>query len=224
MSGPLRILLADDHVLFRKGVRAVLASRPDLEVVGEANDGVEAIALARSTRPDVVLMDVAMPNCDGLNAARQIRHELPQTKIVILTVSEKDDDVFEALKCGAQGYLIKDLKARQLFDTLDSIARGEASFSGVIAAKILQEFRQPTPAPDPETETIDPLTDKDIRMLDLVVNGYSNKEIATTLALSESTVKNYLRAILEKLHLRNRTQAAVYAVCQGLVERPKFMP
>ena len=222
MTKPLRILLADDHVLFRKGVRTVLASRPEVDVVGEANDGVEAIALARLTRPDVILMDVAMPHCDGLHAARQIMRDLPETKIVMLTVSEEDNDVFEALKSGAQGYLIKDLKARQLFDTLDSIARGEVSFSGVIASKILQEFRQPTPGAGPATEAVDPLTDKDIEMLELVVNGYSNKEIAETLALSESTVKNYLRTILEKLHLRNRTQAAVYAVCQGLVERPNF--
>lgn len=220
MKEPLRILLVDDHVLFRKGVATVLASRPDIRVVGEASDGSEAIARAQHTKPDIILMDVTMPNCDGLEATRHIKRELPDTKIIILTVSENSSDVFEALRCGAQGYLIKNLKPRQLFDTLESVARGEASFSGVIASKILQEFQQQAQEPVPEPEVTDPLTVREIQMLELVVNGYSNKEIGESLALAESTVKNSLRVILEKLHLRNRTQAAVYALCQGLVSPP----
>ncbi len=219
MKEPLRILLVDDHVLFRKGVASVLASRPDVQVVGEASDGLEAIARAQHTRPDIILMDVAMPNCDGLEATREIKRHLPDTKVIILTVSENSNDVFEALKCGAQGYLIKNLKPRQLFDTLETVARGEASFSGVIASKILREFQKQGSESTPDAD-VECLTEREIQMLQLVVNGYSNKEIGEALALAESTVKNGLRVILEKLHLRNRTQAAVYAVCQGLVPSP----
>lgn len=219
MKEPLRILLVDDHVLFRKGVASVLASRPDIQVVGEANDGLEAIARAQHTHPDIILMDVTMPNCDGLEATREIKRLLPDTKVIVLTVSDNSRDVFEALKCGAQGYLIKNLKPRQLFDTLESVARGEASFSGVIASKILREFQQQGQESAPERD-IERLTAREIQLLQLVAQGYSNKEIGEALALAESTVKNSLRVILEKLHLRNRTQAAVFAVCQGLVHPP----
>jgi DNA-binding NarL/FixJ family response regulator len=217
MSEPLRVLLVDDHVLFRKGVAAALAPHPDIEVVGEAGDGLEAIALARQAMPDVVLMDIAMPRCDGLQATRLIKREIPHVKIVILTVSDDDQDLFEAIKCGAQGYLIKDLKARQLYDALRVIARGEAPLSGLLAAKILQEFQQPTAPLAQAPEVEGPLTAREIEVLELVVEGRSNSEIAAALVISESTVKNHLRNILEKLHLRNRIQAAVYAVRQGLV-------
>jgi DNA-binding NarL/FixJ family response regulator len=218
MSEPLRVLLVDDHVLFRKGVAAALAPHPDIEVVGEAGDGLEAIALARQAMPDVVLMDIAMPRCDGLQATRLIKREIPHVKIVILTVSDDDQDLFEAIKCGAQGYLIKDLKARQLYDALRVIARGEAPLSGLLAAKILQEFQQPTAPLAQAPEVVGPLTAREIEVLELVVEGRSNSEIAAALVISESTVKNHLRNILEKLHLRNRIQAAVYAVRQGLVQ------
>ena len=220
MNEPLRILLVDDHVLFRKGEEAVLASRPDMEVVGEAGDGLEAIALARETMPDIILMDIAMPRCNGLEATRQIKREMPYVKVVMVTVSDDDRDLFEAIKCGAQGYLIKDLKARQLFDVLEGTARGEASFSGAIAAKILQEFRRPAESTVQESAIAELLTAREIQILELVVQGRSNKEISETLVIAESTVKNHLRNILDKLHLRNRIQAAVYAVRQGLVEEP----
>jgi two-component system nitrate/nitrite response regulator NarL len=220
MSKPLRVLLVDDHILFRRGVQAVLATRPDMEVVGEASDGLEAVAMARQTVPDVVLMDIKMPRCDGLEATRVIKQEMPHVKVFMLTVSERDEDLFEAIKSGAQGYLIKDLKAHQLFDALEGVARGEAAFSGMIAARILKEFERTGKGTGEGLLGTEPLTGREIEVLQLVAEGKSNQEIAESLVISESTVKNHTRNILGKLHLRNRIQAAVYAVRQGLVEEP----
>jgi DNA-binding NarL/FixJ family response regulator len=217
----LRILLVDDHVLFRKGVAALLARRPEMEVVGEASDGLEAIIAAREVVPDVILMDIHMPKCDGLEATRMIKRELPHVKIVILTVSDDEQNLFEAIKSGAQGYLLKDLEPTRLYDLLESISRGEAPLSGVLAAKILKEFARPsTEDPAPAPEIIDELTTRETEILQLVVDGKTNKEIATSLYIAENTVKIHLRNILEKLHLQNRIQAAVYAVRQGLVNEP----
>jgi len=215
----LRILLVDDHVLFRKGVAALLASRQDLQVVGEAGDGLEAITVARDTLPDVILMDIGMPKCDGLEATRRIKREMPHVKIVMLTVSDDDQHLFEAIKSGAQGYLLKDLEPYQLHDMLENISKGGAPLSGSIAAKILDEFTRPDPGSAQVPEIRDDLTSREIDILRLVVEGKTNKEIASTLIISENTVKIHLRNILEKLHLRNRIQAAVYAVRQGLVDK-----
>jgi len=220
MSEPLRVLLVDDHILFRRGVQAVLAARSDMEVVGEAGNGLGAVALARETMPDVILMDIAMPGCDGLEATRRIKREMPYVKVFMLTVSEDSEDLFEAIKSGAQGYLTKDLKAHQLFDALEGVARGEAAFSGVIAAKILREFEKTGRGTGEGLVATEPLTERETEVLRLVVEGKSNQEIAQSLVISESTVKNHLRNILGKLHLQNRIQAAVYAVRQGLVEDP----
>lgn len=219
MINMLRILLVDDHVLFRKGVAALLASRKDIQVVGEAGDGFEAIATARETLPDIVLMDIGMPNCDGLEATRRIKREMPHTKIVMLTVSDDDQHLFEAIKSGAQGYLLKDLEPYQLYDLLESISRGEAPLSGAIAAKILKEFTRPNPGSAQQEEVIDELTARETNVLQLVSEGMTNKEIASSLFISENTVKIHLRNILEKLHLQNRIQVAVYAVRQGLVDK-----
>lgn len=213
-----RLLLVDDHVLFRKGVAALLAGRQEIEVVGEAGDGLEAITAARETLPDVILMDIGMPNCNGLDATRRIKREMPHVKIVILTVSDDDQNLFEAIKSGAQGYLLKDLEPYQLYDLLESIERGEAPLSGAIATKILKEFSQPNQDNAQELEVIDELTAREISTLQLVSEGKTNKEIASILFISENTVKIHLRNILEKLHLKNRIQAAVYAVRQGLVD------
>jgi DNA-binding NarL/FixJ family response regulator len=220
MNDPLRVLLVDDHILFRTGVKAVLSGRSGIEVVGEAGDGLEAVTVARETMPDVILMDITMPGCDGLEATRRIKREMPYVKVFMLTVSDDDENLFEAIKSGAQGYLIKDVKGQQLFDALEGVARGEAAFSGMIAAKILREFRKPGTDGDDGFEIAEPLTERERDVLQLLVEGKSNQEIAQSLILSESTVKNHLRNILGKLHLRNRIQAAVYAVRQGLVEDP----
>jgi two-component system nitrate/nitrite response regulator NarL len=214
----LRILLVDDHVLFRKGIAALLASHENVEVVGEAGDGFEAIAKARDLLPDMILMDIVMPECNGLEATRRIKREMPHTKIVMLTVSEDGQHLFEAIKSGAQGYLLKNLEPYQLYDMLESVARGEAPLSGAIAAKILEEFNRSNQGSGQELDIVDELTSREIDVLELVAAGMSNKEIASTLVISENTVKTHLRNILEKLHLQNRIQAAVYAVRQGLVD------
>jgi len=217
---PLRILLVDDHVLFRKGVAALLAARQEMDVVvvGEASDGLEAIAQARETVPDVILMDIHMPECDGLEAVRVIKREMPHVHIIMLTVSDDDQDLFTAIKNGAEGYLLKNLEPYQLFDMLEGVRRGEAPISGTLAAKILQEFRQPDQSLVPKPEAREALTPREIEVLERVVEGATNKEIAEALVITENTVKIHLHNILEKLHLQNRIQAAVYAVREGLVD------
>ena len=215
---PLRILLVDDHVLFRKGVESLLAPRQDVEVVGEAGDGLEAIAQARETVPDVILMDIHMPQCDGLEAVRIIKREMPHVHIIMLTVSDDNRDLFAAIKNGAEGYLLKNLEPYQLFDMLEGVRRGEAPISGTLAAKILQEFRQPDQSLAQKPEARDELTPREIEVLERVVEGATNREIAEALTITENTAKIHLRNILEKLHLQNRIQAAVYAVREGLVD------
>jgi DNA-binding NarL/FixJ family response regulator len=216
---PLRILLVDDHILFRKGVASLLDSREDMEVVGEAANGLEAMARAREAVPDVMLMDIGMPECDGLEATRLIKREIPHVKIIMLTVSDDDRDLFTAIKEGADGYLLKNLEPQQLFDMLEGVRRGETPMSGLLATKILQEFRKPgggrSLARRPEAG--DGLSPREIEVLELVVEGSTNKEIAAALSISKNTVKIHLRNILEKLHLHNRIQVAVYAVRKGLV-------
>jgi len=218
VSQPIRVLVVDDHLLFRRGVLAALASRPHIEVVGEAGNGEEAVQLARQTQPDVILMDIAMPVCSGLEATRQIKRELPRIKIIMLTVSEEDEALFEAVRAGAEGYLLKDLKVNQLFEAIESVVRGEAPLSGAIAAKLLRELQRSTPSHAVPAELTETLSEREIEILTLVGQGLSNKEIADRLYISESTVKNHLRTILDKLHLRNRIQAAIYASRIGLVK------
>lgn len=214
----MRMLLVDDHVLFRKGLAALLATRPGIQVVGEASDGLEALAGAHDLLPDVILMDIHMPKCSGLEATRRIKRELPHVKIVMLTVSDDDQDLFEAIKSGAQGYLLKDLEPNQLYNLLENISGGDVPLSGTIAAKILKVFTRSDLGSPQEPEVIDELTTREISILQLVAEGKTNREIASDLYISENTVKIHLRNILEKLHLQNRIQAAVYAVRQGLVD------
>jgi DNA-binding NarL/FixJ family response regulator len=213
-----RVLLVDDHIIFRKGVAALLTNREDITIVGEAGNGLEGLKAARELLPDVILMDINMPVCDGLEATRRIKREMPHIKIVMLTVADDNYEVFEAIKSGAQGYLLKNLEPAQLYELLESISRGEAPLSGTIAAKILQEFTQPTLESSQDSDMVDELTEREISILELIVAGLTNKEIGTELFISENTVKIHLRNILEKLHLQNRIQAAVYAVRKGLVD------
>lgn len=215
---PLRILLADDHVLFRKGISALIASRRDMQIVGEASDGLQAVALARETKPDVVLLDIHMPRCNGLEAIPQILNDTPETRIVMLTVSEEDRDLFASIRGGAFGYLLKDLEPQQLFNLLEGVRRGEAPIAGSMATRILREFKQMNPAPVPPAAAADPLTEREEQVLRLVANGATNREIAAALSITENTVKMHLRNILDKLHLQNRIQATAYAVRQGLAD------
>ena len=217
---PIRILLVDDHSLFRKGIASLLTGEPGFEVAGEAADGLEAVARAQELMPDLILMDVYMPGMNGLEATRRIKELLPYVRIVMLTVSEEDQDLFEAIKSGAQGYLLKKIDAKALFNTLRGIAQGEASVSRAMAAKVLEEFaRQTRPQPTvilPGTK----LSPREKEVLELVAQGKSNKEIAAALGVAENTVKSYIKNILEKLHIENRVQAATFAVREGLIEKP----
>ena len=215
----LRILLVDDHILFRKGMASLLDMRDDLQVVGEASDGFEGIKAARELVPDLILMDVNMPNFDGLEATRVIKKEMPHVKIVMLSASESDQDLFEAIKVGAQGYLLKDLEPYQLYDLLESLSRGETPLSGTMATKILKEFSKPEKEADETIDFEEALTDREVGILKLVAEGLTNKEISEQLVISENTVKIHLRNILEKLQLKNRIQAAVYAVRQGMMDK-----
>lgn len=210
---PIRVLIVDDHALFRKGVRAALSDQAGIEVVGEAGDGCEAVRLTVEYEPDIVLMDINMPVCSGLEATRQIKRLLPDTRIVILTVSETDEDLFEAVKSGAQGFLQKDIDPKSLVQSLQRAAAGEALLSGLLAAKILKEFR--STGSEPASSPADPLTGREVEVLALVGEGCSNREIAARLVISENTVKHHLGSILEKLHLRNRVQLAIYSQRQG---------
>ncbi len=218
MMEPIRVLLVDDHILFRKGIVNLLATQTDMEVVGEAGDGEEALGKARELMPDLILMDITMPGMSGRQATRVIKEEMPYVKIVMLTVSERDSDLFDAIRSGADGYLLKDLEPAELYRLCRGVFRGEAPLSPLMAAKILREFSS---LADARTGVVGPagkLTPREIEVLELIVKGETNKEIADTLCVAESTVKNHLRNILAKLHLKNRVQAAAYAVREGLID------
>lgn len=214
---PLRVLLVDDQILFRKAVASLMSSRLDMEVVGEAADGLEALEMARRLKPDLILMDIRMPNCNGVEATRLIKSELSRIKIVMLTVSEEDEDLFEAIKSGAQGYLLKNLRPETLFELLEGLSHGEAALSPLMAAKILEEFVHLSQRSAKNGDSSSTLTAREQEVLELVVHGASNKDIAGTLCIAEGTVKNHLHNILRKLHLQNRAQAAAHAVRQRLL-------
>lgn len=214
----IRVLLVDDHILLRKGLASVLTPERGFEVVGEASDGQEALERAQALMPDLVLMDIYMPGMSGLEATRRIKEVLPYVKVVILTVSEEDKDLFEAIKSGAQGYILKKVAPRALCTTLKSVFQGEASISGRMAAKILGEFARQGKQPSPGARPSAHLSAREKEVLKLVSQGKSNKEIAGALGIAESTVKGYLKSILEKLHLENRVQAATFALREGLTQ------
>lgn len=214
-----RVVLADDHPLFRDGVASLLRAR-GFEIVGEAGNGREALELIRRVQPDLVLMDIHMPELDGLAATRVLATELPNVRVIILTVSDDDDDVFEAIKSGAQGYLLKSTDTRTFFDLIEGAARGETPLSGRLAARILREFAKHMNTEDTGASIEDALSEREKQVLALAAEGLTNREIAARITLSENTIKYHFKNILEKLHLRNRAQAVVYAVQSGLL-KPK---
>jgi DNA-binding NarL/FixJ family response regulator len=214
------ILLADDHVLFREGLRSLIGHWQDFTVVGEAGNGAEAVALARELLPDIILMDITMPVQNGIEAARQIARELPATRIVMLTVAEEPEYLFQALKNGAHGYVLKDTPSRRLHDLLRGVLRGESPLSGIVATLMLDNFKKNEESRTARAAT-EPLAEREQQVLELVVQGLTNAEIALRLFLSENTVKKYLRNILQKFHLNSRVEAAVFAVREGMVEQPK---
>jgi len=215
----MRILIADDHALFRDSLRSLLESQ-DIEVVGEAKNGQEAIDLSWESKPDVVLMDLTMPEMDGLEATKRIATELPDVKVVVLTASDEDNNLFEAIKSGAKGYLMKDLKSEQFFKLLEGIERGEPALTPAVARKLLDEFARPK-KPTKEEYDPDALTDREREVLELMVQGTtSNRRLAKHLGVSENTVKFHVRNILDKLHLHNRAQVVAYALRTRLVDSP----
>ncbi len=215
----MRVLLVDDHTLFRKALASMLAAREDMQVVGDVENGKEAVALAARLEPDLVLMDIHMPGGDGIAAAKAIKKATPQVKVVMLTAYDDDEDLFTAIKSGADGYILKSLHPSQLFLLLDGIRRGEAPISGVMADRILREFRKADQEPCDPAEGHAALTPKEVETLELLVQGRSNRDIANALSVSENTVKRHLVDIMDKLHLQNRIQLAVYAVRQGLADK-----
>jgi len=213
----MKILIADDHALFRDSLRSLLEAH-GLEVIGEARNGREAVELAKKLKPEVVLMDLSMPEMDGLSATKLISADQPEVKVVVLTASDEDAKLFEAIKSGAQGYLLKNLESEDFFSLLDGVNRGEPALTPALARKLLQEFARPAQTPvlpqDP-----DALTEREREVLELLVNGVtSNRKLAKQLGVSENTVKFHVRNILDKLHLHNRAQVVSYAIRHHIVE------
>lgn len=216
MSTPITVLLVDDHEVVRSGVSAFLASQPDFEVVGEARSGTEAVNLAQKTVPDVVLMDLVMAKMDGVEATRQVKAVSPRTKIVVLTSYHQDEYIFPALQAGAISYILKDVKMDELADALRRASQGEATLHPRVASRVIQELHG---ANREELNPYTELTEREMEVLKLIAKGQSNSEIAEGLVISVNTVKGHVSNILSKLHLADRTQAAVYAWQQGIVRR-----
>ncbi len=219
---PIRILLADDQALFREGLHTLLSVQPDFEVVGEAANGEEAVGLAETLRPDVALMDLQMPVLDGVAATRQLRVACPGCRVIVLTTFDDDDYVFEGLRAGAAGYLLKDTPSARLAEAIRAAARGESFLEPSVAAKVVAEFTRlsaaPPPTAPPATQPLaEPLSDRELEVLRLVAQGASNKEIAAALFIAEGTAKNHLTNILGKLGVTDRTQAALKARDLGLI-------
>jgi len=213
MSQAIRVLIVDDHTIVRKGIRALLAEMAGMEVVGEAENGQEAVTQAETLHPDVILMDLAMPKMDGIEATRQIKISQPESRILVMTSFAADDKVFPAIKAGALGYLLKESTPEDLVQAIHQIYRGESSLHPTIARKVLQEITHPPDRPP----TPNPLTEREEEVLRLVAQGLSNQDIAKKLSISDPTVRTHVSNIMGKLHLATRIQAALYALREGLV-------
>ncbi len=221
MKKTIRILIADDHGIVRKGIKALLATEKDMQVVGEAENGAEAVEKAASLSPDVVLMDLVMPEMDGIEATRRITAAQQGTKILVLTSFAADDKVFPAVKAGALGYLLKDSTPEQLLEAIRQVHRGEPSLEPSIARKVLQELSH---AGEAGRQTTEPLTERELDVLRLIAQGMSNKEIAAKIFVAEWTVRSHVSNILGKLHLASRTQAALYALRSGIASLDEAKP
>ncbi len=221
--GRIRILIADDHTMVRQGLSQICEAEPDMEVVGQAANGHEAVLLARRLHPDVVVMDINMPGKDGVQATKEITADAPEIGVIILTMYRQDQYVFEAIKAGARAYLLKDADSEELLRAIRAVATGEALLDPSIAAKMIEEFKR-LQEDTLLADGLTPLTDREQDILRLVAQGFDNQEIAAQLHLSEKTVRNRLSIIFEKLHVNNRTQAALYALRRGLASLDDSTP
>ena len=217
MSEPVRVVVVDDQELFRRGLTMLLGIEDGIEVVGEASNGIEGVALVTSSVPDVVLLDVRMPQQSGIEACVAIKEAVPMTKIIMLTVSDDEADLYEAVKSGASGYLLKDSSIEEVAQGIRVVADGQSLISPSMAAKLIDEFKTMS-KPDRNTGPALKLTERELEVLRLVARGMSNRDVAAELAISENTVKNHVRNILEKLQLHSRMEAVMYAVRAKLVE------
>ena len=218
---PIRVLIADDHALFRRGLEMVLDEEDDIELVGQASDGAEAREKAAESLPDVVLMDIRMPKSSGIEACRAMKEAAPSTKIVMLTISDEEEDLFEAIRAGASGYLLKDIPLDDVSEAVRAVHGGQSLISPAMAGKLLTEFATLARQTGEErVQQVPPprLTDRETEVLTLVAKGMNNREIARELFISENTVKNHVRNILEKLHLHSRMEAVMYAVREKLLD------
>jgi DNA-binding NarL/FixJ family response regulator len=221
VSDPIRALIVDDHALFRRGLEMVLAAEDDIELVGEASDGTEAVAKAGEALPDVVLMDIRMPKSSGIEACRAMKEVAPSSKIVMLTISDEEEDLFEAIRAGASGYLLKDIPLDEVADVVRAVHGGQSLINPSMAAKLLTEFAALNKRDQEErAEQVPPpkLTDREMQVLKLVAKGMNNRDIAKELFISENTVKNHVRNILEKLQIHSRMEAVMIAVREKLIE------
>lgn len=212
------ILIVDDHVLFREGISNIINRWDDFQIVGDASNGQEALEKAHQLLPDIVLMDISMPVMDGIQATIRIKREIPSVRVVILTMSEENDDLLAAIKNGATGYILKDTPSKRLHDQLRGVMRDEAPISGIMAAKILNEFNSKESLGEKIIKSIDQLTERELEILEMVSKGLTNQEIADCLFLSENTIKKYISNILNKLQVNNRVEAAMLAYRKGLID------
>ena len=214
MSKSIKLLICDDHAVVRRGLRSLVGVKPEMDLVGEAVDGEEAVEMARKLKPDVIIMDLIMPRKDGVAAISEIKKKNPDAKILVLTSFSDDKNVFSAIKAGASGYLLKDSSPEELLQAINDVHQGKSSLHPVIAQKVIHEMHQPSDLPP----TDEPLSEREVEVLRNVAQGMSNQEIAKALNIKEGTVRIHVGNILNKLQLANRTQAALYALREGLAE------